>query len=134
MKYYVDVKNSPTGANARQTLLTFYDKLTVSPDFDDVAESEFAEISDRTQHNNTLLTTPPPPRHKPGVKASPKDNIEEFKAKTLPPGSTPPDQTFRPNTQAEVPSQADNDTALRSDKEPTYTPAGDTFPVPLRQT
>jgi hypothetical protein len=69
-----------------------------------------------------------PPQHKPGVKASPKDQVEEFKAKTLPPGSAPPDRTFRPNTQAEVPSQANNDATIdNDDAEETYTSAADTL-------
>jgi len=69
-----------------------------------------------------------PPQHKPGVKASPKDQVEEFKAQTLPPGSAPSDRTFRPNTQSEVPSQANDDATIdNDDAEETYTSAADTL-------
>jgi len=31
------------------------------------------------------------------------DNVQEFTAKTLPPGSAPTDRTFKPNNVSEVP-------------------------------
>jgi hypothetical protein len=75
------------------------------------------------------LTYPPSPlQHQLGVKASPKDQAEEFKAETLPSGSAPPDRTFRPNAQAEVPSQANNDTPPgNEDVEETHISAADTL-------
>ncbi|KAI9746791.1 MAG: hypothetical protein M1835_002414 [Candelina submexicana] len=42
--------------------------------------------------------------HKPGVKASPNDDVSEFSAKTLPPGSAPADRTFKPNNISDVPT------------------------------
>ena len=56
------------------------------------------------------------------------DNVPEFSAKTLPPGSAPKSQTFTPNTTSEVPGQADNANVERSHgKESTKTSASDTL-------
>jgi len=44
--------------------------------------------------------------HKPGVKASPNDNVPEFSAETLPAGSAPASRTFQPNPTGEVPPVA----------------------------
>jgi hypothetical protein len=75
-----------------------------------------------------LIHPSSPPQHKPGVKASPKDEVQEFEAKTLPPGSAPPGRTFKPRKQAEVPSQANNDATFDNDDvEETYTSAADTL-------
>ncbi|KAI9721202.1 MAG: hypothetical protein M1812_002363 [Candelaria pacifica] len=43
--------------------------------------------------------------HKPGVKASPNDDVPEFSAKTLPPGSAPADRSFKPNNISEIPTK-----------------------------
>ncbi|KAJ9664111.1 hypothetical protein H2201_005351 [Coniosporium apollinis] len=63
--------------------------------------------------------------HKPGVLASEKDRVPEFHAKTLPPGSAPPENTFRPNPNDEVPRAAD----YRDDNDPEaeQTSASDTL-------
>lgn len=62
------------------------------------------------------------------MKASPKDQARESKAQVLPPGSAPPDRTFRPDTQAELPSQA-SEAPLENDDddESTYTSPADTL-------
>jgi hypothetical protein len=66
--------------------------------------------------------------HQPGRKVSEKDNVEEFTAKTLPPGSAPAERTFQPNAQSEIPSQADNANVLHDHgKESTYTSAESTL-------
>ncbi len=66
--------------------------------------------------------------HQPGRLVSDNDKVEEFTAKTLPPGSAPQDRTFRPNNISEVPSQADNPDVLPDDdKEATYTSASSTL-------
>ena len=81
-------------------------------------------VSFPAQHFLTTL----PLQHKPGVQASPADHAEVFSAKTLPAGSAPADRTFAPNTQTEIPGQADNDATFRSHgKESTYTSANDTL-------
>ncbi|WEW58928.1 hypothetical protein PRK78_004396 [Emydomyces testavorans] len=49
------------------------------------------------------------PKHKPGVKASPRDNAPEFSAETFPPGSAPPERTFQPNPTEGIPSGALNE-------------------------
>ena len=56
------------------------------------------------------------------------DAVPEFHAKTLPPGTAPPDRTFQPNATSETPGQADNENVLRSyGKESTYTSAESTL-------
>ena len=66
--------------------------------------------------------------HQIGQKVSEKDDASEFTAKTLPPGSAPESRTFQPNTQSEIPSQADNANVLPDHgEESTYTPASATL-------
>ena len=56
------------------------------------------------------------------------DAAPEFTAKTLPPGSAPESNTFKPNNISEVPGQADNPDVERSHgKESTKTSASDTL-------
>lgn len=56
------------------------------------------------------------------------DTVPEFHAKTLPPGSAPASNTFKPNPINETPGQADNESTLRSHgKESTYTSAESTL-------
>lgn len=66
--------------------------------------------------------------HQVGQKVSEKDNAPEFSAKTLPPGSAPESRTFQPNSQSNIPGQADNANVLRDHgKESTQTPASSTL-------
>jgi len=61
-----------------------------------------------------------------GQKVSPADYAPEFHAKTLPPGSAPAANTFKPNPVNEIPGQADNDLVNRQHgKEETKTGALD---------
>ncbi|KAE8164912.1 hypothetical protein BDV40DRAFT_298003 [Aspergillus tamarii] len=52
--------------------------------------------------------------HQPGRKVSPKDHAPEFHAKTYPPGTAPASNSYTPNTQSEVGSQAQNPNVERS--------------------
>ena len=66
-------------------------------------------------------------QHKPGILVG-NDAKPTFSAQTLPAGSAPSDRTFEPNATSEIPSQAENESALQSeDKESTYTSASDTL-------
>ena len=66
-------------------------------------------------------------QHKPGVLVG-NDAAPEFSAKTLPPGSAPASNTFKPNNISEVPGQANNPDVERSHgKESTKTSASDTL-------
>jgi hypothetical protein len=66
--------------------------------------------------------------HQIGAKVSDKDDAPEFSAQTLPPGSAPQSRTFEPNTQSEIPSQADNANVLRDHgKDSTQTTASSTL-------
>ena len=58
--------------------------------------------------NLALLTCPV--QHKPGVQASPADHVPEFSAKTAPPGTAPPKDTYTPNPSGNdgIPGQANN--------------------------
>lgn len=68
-------------------------------------------------------------QHQPGVKVSPADHAPEFSAQTLPAGTAPPESTFKPDTQSEVPGQASNPGVLRSHgKESVHTSAESTLP------
>ena len=59
---------------------------------------------------------------------SEKDKAPEFSAQTLPAGTAPPENTFKPNPIFETPGQADNEDTLQSDdKESTNTSALDTL-------
>jgi hypothetical protein len=48
-------------------------------------------------------------QHQVGQRTSPNDEIPQFNAKTLPPGSAPSNATYRPNATTEVPGQALNE-------------------------
>ncbi|KAB8074234.1 hypothetical protein BDV29DRAFT_156836 [Aspergillus leporis] len=52
--------------------------------------------------------------HQPGRKVSPKDYAPEFHAETYPPGTAPASNSYTPNTQSEVGSQAQNPNVDRS--------------------
>jgi len=58
----------------------------------DAVSAENAQFSAHRPRDHPAETS----GHKPGVKASPADHAEEFHAKTLPPGSAPPERTFQP--------------------------------------
>jgi hypothetical protein len=45
-------------------------------------------------------------QHKPGVLASEKDRAPEYHAQTLPPGSAPESETFKPNPTSENPLES----------------------------
>jgi len=61
--------------------------------------------------------------HKAGVKVG-NDAAPEFSAQTLPAGTAPPESTFTPNTQSEIPGQAMNPNIAKE----TWTKAEDTIP------
>ncbi|KAI9847149.1 MAG: hypothetical protein M1837_003011 [Sclerophora amabilis] len=71
------------------------------------------EFSSRVERDEPMTTT----GHQPGRKVAPQDYVEEFQAKTLPPGSAPSDRTFQPNITSEIPSQALNPDARDNDEE-----------------
>ncbi|PMD34056.1 hypothetical protein L207DRAFT_437584 [Hyaloscypha variabilis F] len=60
--------------------------------------------------------------HAPGVKVG-NEAAPEFSAQTLPAGTAPADRTFRPNTQNEIPGQANNPNISKE----TWTSAQDTI-------
>ena len=64
-------------------------------------------------------------QHQPG-KLVGNDNVPEFEAQTLPPGSAPADRTFQPNPVGEVPPQAN----MMDDADPSseQASAADTIP------
>lgn len=53
------------------------------------------------------MFSPNPPQHAPGTKVG-NDALPEFHAETLPAGTAPPESTFQPNAQSEIPGQANN--------------------------
>ena len=61
-------------------------------------------------------------QHAPGVKVG-NDTTPEFNAQILPAGTAPSDRTFKPNTQNEVPGQANNPNISKE----TWTSAQDTI-------
>lgn len=69
-----------------------------------------------------------PQQHKPGLPVSEADRAGEFHAQTLPPGTAPAGSSYQPNPIYEIPSQANNEDALRGHgKESTFTKPQD-FP------
>ncbi|KIX02330.1 uncharacterized protein Z518_08271 [Rhinocladiella mackenziei CBS 650.93] len=67
--------------------------------------------------------------HKPGLMTSSADRAPEFHAKTVPPGTAPKSALYTPNTQSEIPGQANNENVLRSHgKESVYTDPQSTLP------
>ncbi|KAK2836824.1 hypothetical protein FQN49_006687 [Arthroderma sp. PD_2] len=51
------------------------------------------------------------PKHKPGVKASPADNVPEFHAETVPIGSAPREYTYQPHPSEEDAGQEEGGTS-----------------------
>ena len=66
--------------------------MSASKNFDAVANQP-VPFTSHVPHSEPMMKG----GHKPGVKASPRDKVPEFHAKTLPPGSAPPSATYTPN-------------------------------------